>query len=353
MRIAVLANADSWYYRDIARAAGDLRLECRRVDFTRLVGVAGRSRSEDREKKRTTPAPLAGEGGRRPDEGERTAAGFCDEVHFKDIPLTPGPSPTRGEGRNTNPPSPFPRQPSPFLLPPSTDVVLVRTMPPGTLEQVVYRMDALSRLEAGGMRVINSPKSLECAVDKYLTTARCQAAGLPVPETVVCESEETALAAFEWLGGDVVVKPLFGSEGRGILRVSDSDLALRTFRTLSRLGAVLYLQKFIPHPGYDVRILVLAGEVLGGMKRYAAPNEFRTNVSQQGRAEAHAPTSAECELAQTAAAATGAWFAGVDLLFDRAGECYVVEVNAVPGWKAFGRVNNMDVATALLKRIED
>jgi len=52
-----------------------------------------------------------------------------------------------------------------------------------------------------------------------------------------------------------------------------------------------------------------------------------------------------------AASATGAWFAGVDLLYDRDGRCYVIEVNAVPGWKAFGRVNDMDIATVFLRRI--
>ena len=61
------------------------------------------------------------------------------------------------------------------------------------------------------------------------------------------------------LGGDVVVKPLFGAEGRGIVRVSDPDLAFRTFRTLERIQSVLYLQQFIEHKGFDVRILVLDG----------------------------------------------------------------------------------------------
>lgn len=103
------------------------------------------------------------------------------------------------------------------------DVVLVRTMPPGSLEQVVARMDMLAGLEACGVRVINSPRALECAVDKYLTTQRLALAGIPVPATIVCENSDTALEAFERLGRDVVVKPLFGAEGRGIMRVSDPE----------------------------------------------------------------------------------------------------------------------------------
>src|SRR5581483_11087470 len=110
--------------------------------------------------------------------------------------------------------------------------VIVRTMPPGSLEQVVFRMDLLHRLQARGVRVLNSPRALETCVDKYLATAQLEAAGLPVPPTMVCQHADAALEAFAALGGDVVVKPLFGSEGRGMMRISDPELAWRTFRAL-------------------------------------------------------------------------------------------------------------------------
>src|SRR5436190_23606846 len=172
------------------------------------------------------------------------------------------------------------------------DAVIVRTMPPGSLEQVVFRMDVLNRLQARGVTVLNSPRALETCVDKYLASACLEAAGLPVPPTIVCQDAETALEAFEQLGGDVVVKPLFGSEGRGMVRVSDPELAWRTFRTLERTQCVLYLQRFIPHPGWDLRLLTLGGEVLAAMRRYAR-GDWRTNFAQGGRAEAVTPTDAE------------------------------------------------------------
>ena len=99
------------------------------------------------------------------------------------------------------------------------DVVLVRTMPPGSLEQVVFRMDVLHRLQAAGKRVLNPPLALETCIDKYLASARLEAAGLRVPATIVCQDAETALEGFATLGGDAVVKPLFGSEGSGMVRV--------------------------------------------------------------------------------------------------------------------------------------
>jgi ribosomal protein S6--L-glutamate ligase len=227
------------------------------------------------------------------------------------------------------------------------DGVLVRTMPPGSLEQVVFRMDVLHRLQARGVRVLNPPGAVEACVDKYLASARLEAAGLPVPPTVVCQHADAALEAFTALGGDVVVKPLFGSEGRGMLRVSDPDTAWRAFRTLERLQAVLYLQRFIPHPGWDLRLLVIGGRVVTAMRR-RANGGWRTNVAQGGTAEPVRVGPTEGELAVRAAAVLGAPVAGIDLLPGSDGTWYVLEVNAVPGWRALAPVTGIDVAAALI-----
>jgi len=231
------------------------------------------------------------------------------------------------------------------------DAVIVRTMPPGSLEQVVFRMNLLARLERQGVQVLNPPRAIECAVDKYLTTARLVEAELPVPRTIVCENAEAAQAAFAQLGGDVVVKPVFGAEGRGILRVSDPDLALRTFRTLERIGALLYVQEFIEHEGFDLRVMVLDGRVLTAMRR-RSPHDFRTNVSRQANAEPVELTDRERDWALRASAAVGTRIGGVDILYDRRGGGYVIEVNGVPGWKALARVTGCDVAREVVRSLE-
>lgn len=232
------------------------------------------------------------------------------------------------------------------------DVVLVRTMPPGSLEQVVARMDMLAGLMACGVKIINSPRALECAVDKYLTTQRLALAGIPVPDTIVCENSDTALEAFEALGRDVIVKPLFGAEGRGIMRVSDPELALRAFRTLERLGAVLYLQKFVSGPGFDIRVLLLDNQLVGSMKRIPKPGDFRANISQQGTGVVHVATERELALARQAANITGSLFAGVDLMYNADHEPLVIEVNAVPGWRGLQKACDIDVAARLFEWIE-
>lgn len=236
----------------------------------------------------------------------------------------------------------------------ATDGVLVRMMPPGTLEQVVFRMDALHRLEAAGVPVLNPPRAVEASVDKYLALARLEAEGLPVPPTWVGESADAALDAFHALGGDVVVKPLFGAEGRGLVRVSDVELARRTFQTLARLGAVLYVQRFLRHPGHDLRVFVLGDRALGAIRRYAPGGDWRTNVAVGGRAVPARLTDEVEALALRAARAVGARMAGVDLLptldEDRP---TVLEVNAVPGWKALGAATGIDVAREILVELGD
>lgn len=230
------------------------------------------------------------------------------------------------------------------------DCVLVRTMPPGTLEQVVFRMDALAELEAAGRLVINPPRGVEAAVDKYLTTMRLHRAGMLVPRTIVCQTADAAMSAFAALGGDVVMKPLFGGEGRGIARLADDGLAERVFRMVEQWGGVLYLQQFIPHEGCDLRLLVIGRRVLG--IRRVNKLDWRTNVSRGAKAEPLEVTSELAEMAHQAAAAVGLPLAGIDLLPGRDGRLYAIEVNAVPGWRALAASLRIDVAHLVLDLME-
>jgi len=106
----------------------------------------------------------------------------------------------------------------------NADAVLARIIPAGSLDQIIYRVDALHWIEKRGIPVMNSPRAIERSVDKFYTTALLHEAGLPTPETVVCENAADAMAAAIAMG-DVVVKPLFGSMGHGMMRVSDRDVA--------------------------------------------------------------------------------------------------------------------------------
>lgn len=290
LKIAILCNPDSWYFRDLQRAARALGHGVQAVSFddlhVRLGGAAAPSW-------RQSPDAPALE-------------------HF--------------------------------------DVVLVRTMPPGSLEQVVFRMDALGQLHASGVLVVNPPRAIEIAVDKFLTSALLQQAGLPTPTTFVCQTTDQAMDAFRELGEDVVVKPLFGGEGRGITRIEDEALMLRAAKMLPQLGAVIYVQQYITHHGRDQRVLVI-GDELYGMQR-VNEHDWRTNVSRGARTEALTVDDELAATARQAAAAVQAEVAGVDLLEGVDGRQWVLEVNAVPGWKALGRTLDVDVAAEVVHWLE-
>jgi RimK family alpha-L-glutamate ligase len=227
----------------------------------------------------------------------------------------------------------------------AADLVLARIIPNGSLEQIVFRVDALHALEERGVRVVNPARVIERTVDKLWTSATLAGAGLPTPATVVCESMDEAHAGWEQLGGDVILKPLFGSMGLGMVRVSDEETAFRVFRAIETIRGVFYLQRAIEHDGRDVRAFVLGGRVLGAIERRAAG--WRTNIARGGRAEAIALSPEWAELAVRAAAAVGAVYAGVDLLPAHDGTIYVLEVNGIPGWQGLQDATGIDVAGAL------
>jgi ribosomal protein S6--L-glutamate ligase len=230
----------------------------------------------------------------------------------------------------------------------AADLVVVRGMP-GTgpvearLEEVIFRMDVLGRLAARGTPVINPPRALEIAIDKYLSLAILAAAGLPVPKTVVVQDAAAAQRAWEELGGDCVVKPLFGSRGRGIHR---GQSAAAVAAAVAADGGVAYLQEFLPHAGWDVRALVVGEEVVG-IRREAAAGEWVTNLARGGRGLPLDVPPDWATLARRAAGAVGATLAGVDLVPIDDGRVVVLEVNAVPGWRGLEEVVGRDVSGAV------
>lgn len=278
MRVAVLCAADSWYFRDLLRAAGE-QLQIEALSFSAL--------------RRTT-------GGGSPVSDALT----------------------------------------------EFDAVLVRTMPPGSLEQVVFRMDCLGQAAADGLTIVNSPRAIEIAVDKFLCSSLLDRAGLDTPRTVVCQTYEQAMEAFHTLGQNVVIKPLFGGEGRGITRVEDEAMMLRAAKMLEQLGAVHYLQEYVPHHGCDQRLLLIGSQVLGIRRCNAL--DWRTNISRGAKAEPLEVTDELVDLARRAAGAVQTEIAGVDILPAADGRQLVLEVNAVPGWKALATTLNTDVAAMVL-----
>jgi RimK family alpha-L-glutamate ligase len=228
-------------------------------------------------------------------------------------------------------------------------VLLVRGIPTGSLEQVIFRIDALHRLENLGIQIINTTNTIERTVDKFYTSSLLEDAGLPTPRTIVTERFNEAMTAFTELGSDVIVKPLFGSEGRGMLRVNDPDLAHRVFRALELGRYVYYLQQYIPHDNWDIRTLVIGHQVVAAMKRIG--DGWKTNVAQGASTQALQLTPEMELLSLQAAQAVQAHYAGVDLLCAADGQCYVLEVNSIPGWRGLQAATRLDIAGMIVEHI--
>jgi ribosomal protein S6--L-glutamate ligase len=230
------------------------------------------------------------------------------------------------------------------------DAVIVRGIPRGSLEQVIFRVDALHALEARGVTCVNGPRAIERTVDKFLASALLARAGVPTPQTIACERPDDALAAFDELGGDVIVKPLFGAMGAGMTRVDDADVAYRVFQALAVERAVYYLQQALPHDGRDLRAFVVGGRVLAAIERVGSG--WRANLARGARARATELSAEQERLCVAAAEALDVEYAGVDVLRTADGRDYVLELNGIPGWRGLQEATGADVAAALVAHVE-
>jgi len=228
------------------------------------------------------------------------------------------------------------------------DALIIRPIGRGSLEELVFRMDMLYKLERSGFYMVNPPEAIEHCVDKYDILAILEDEGIPVPRTIATESVGEALKAFKELGGDVVIKPVFGSRGMGATRVVDADIADTVFKAITFHHGVIYLQEFVPHGHSDIRAFVVDGHVIAAMRRVA--EDWKTNYSR-GAKPAPTTLSKEFEdLAVKAAKAVGCKVAGVDILEGPDGP-KIVDVNSQPGWKGLQIVTKVNIADEIVSFI--
>ena len=226
--------------------------------------------------------------------------------------------------------------------------LIIRPIGRGSLEEIVFRMDMLYKLQRTGFYVINPPEAIEHCVDKYDILAILEENGVPVPRTAVSENVEEAIEAFGELGGDVIVKPLFGSRGIGSTRVTDSEIAFTVFRSITFYHGVIYLQEFVQHGSSDIRAFIVGDRVVASMRRVAS--SWKTNYSQGARPEALTLDGTMEELAVKSARAIECKVAGVDILEGPSGPL-VLEVNSQPGWMGLQSVTRVNIAEEIVNFI--
>ena len=222
---------------------------------------------------------------------------------------------------------------------------LVRGFGAAATQKIFFRLDILRALEEYDIKLINSRESLEIASDKFLTSVFLENHNIATPKTIICEDPHKALEAFDELGGDCVLKPLYGSKGIGITRLNDRAFAENVIYTLGQINQVFYLQEFVEHNKRDIRILVLGNKAIAGM--YRVSDSWKTNIYTGARAESIELTSEMKNLAINAAKITKTEIAGVDLIESKNG-LTVLEVNSIPGFTALQKVADLNIAGEII-----
>ena len=222
---------------------------------------------------------------------------------------------------------------------------LVRGFGIAPTQKIFFRLDLLTAIEEIGIRLVNSRESLEIASDKFLSSIFLKKKKILTPKTIVCEKSSDALNAFEELGGDVILKPLYGSKGIGITRLNDKAFAENVIYTLSQLNQVFYLQEFIKHNNQDIRVLVLGDQAIAGM--YRINDNWKTNIHAGAKMKPLKLTQELEELAINSAKAVRTEIAGVDILESNQGY-QVIEVNSIPGFTALQKVCNKNLSGEII-----
>ena len=238
------------------------------------------------------------------------------------------------------------------------DAALVRGIAGGTFEQVTKRLGVLHALRELGVPVYNDARAIERSVDKSMTSLLLHAARIPTPPTWATESLAQAqrIAMREGAAGHaLVLKPLFGSQGKGLQRVGDVDGVHHPMPDIDSVafGALAYLQRFVPpvsNPGFDWRVLVVGGRAITAMRRVS--EHWIHNVAQGAGCAPAGLTPELAQLAQRAAHTLGLDYAGVDLMPSQSG-VQVIEVNGVAAWQGLQRVTGFNIARAIVDDLLD
>jgi len=207
------------------------------------------------------------------------------------------------------------------------DVVLGRLDVRSALDGVEDGLQHLRRLEGRGIRVLNGTSALLTCHDKLQTALRLGRLGLPHPATVHLDPG----APLPRLTFPIVAKPRFGSWGSDVSccmtpRALTALVSRLRERPWFRRQGVL-LQELIPPAGFDLRVVVSGGRVVGAIERVAAAGEWRTNIALGGHRRPVDPPPDARRLALAAAAAVRADLVGIDLLPLPDGGHVVLELN--------------------------
>jgi glutathione synthase len=228
------------------------------------------------------------------------------------------------------------------------DVILMRQDPPFDIAYITatYFLEAVHP----NTLVVNNPTSVRDAPEKLLAT---RFPGLQPPTLI--SSDPQALHDFFAKHGDCILKPLHGAAGNGIIKLKagdrNLDALIELFGNMSREPVIL--QKFIPAVSAgDKRIILIDGEIVGGINRVPEEGAVRSNLRVGGRAERLVLTDRDREICARIGPVLrekGLMFVGIDVIGDYLTEINVTSPTGAVQLKAF---EGVDAGEILWERIE-
>lgn len=229
--------------------------------------------------------------------------------------------------------------------------IFVRGIPGGTLEQLIFRLNILHAAYQMDIVVYNTPRGIEKTVDKAMTSFLLKQAGLPTPDTWVCESKEQAKFVYQQACKEnekLVMKPLFGSQGIGVHLLDDDTGLIED----DNFAGIYYLQSFVDcgnEEVFDIRILVIGGKAVAAMTRHG--KLWITNRAQGASCKPLQLSRELCQLSECACRAVGIDYGGVDIICDSNQQLQIIEVNSIPAWQGLQRVTDFNIASALVNNM--
>ena len=212
-----------------------------------------------------------------------------------------------------------------------------------------FQLEAYRLMEEAVPVTVNRVGPVLTALDKCRTSFVLRKAGLPTPETVVTQRQDEAEDVVREFG-EAVLKPLYGSLGEDIVRVTSGAEATENIaRMLKSFGAV-YVQRFLGPGGRDIRAFVVGGRVIAAIYRVAQDGEWITNVFRGARSQPVTLPPHIASLAVQAAEVVGLDYTGVDIIEGPDGPA-ILEVNGTPSWQGVDQAWNRSMAEEIVAMV--